>query len=126
MHNGWLVSGSIDQKIKVWRKVDYECIYTLEGHTNSVSSIKQLPNNDLVSISLDRRIIVWSFNESFKKVKEWDTGSDGYCLCIIDNDRIASGHADNIIRIWNHSTKELVAKLEGHSGRVSEIGRAHV
>ena len=40
---------------------------------------------------------------------------------MLPNNMIASGHDDNIIRIWNLSTMECVRKLEGHSNQVWAI-----
>ena len=34
----------------------------LEGHTNSVFSIKKLPNNRLISCSRDKTIKLWDIN----------------------------------------------------------------
>jgi len=121
LENGWFVSGSYDSRIKVWNpEEDYICNYTLIGHTDPVNSLRQLPNNDLISISSDHQgtIILWKYSKEFFNEKEIKSGSNGYSLCVFDNNFIASGHADMKIRIWNFITYACINILVGHSSGI--------
>ncbi len=68
--------------------------------------IKQLPNKDLVSIPHDQCVINWSLHYNFTKIKEFVTHTRGWSLCILPNNRIATGHYDKIIRVWKFPTFE--------------------
>jgi WD40 repeat protein len=56
-----LASGSRDKTIKVWEILTGWCIFTLKGHSRSITSLVHLKEeNKLVSGSLDESIRVWS------------------------------------------------------------------
>eukprot|EP01102_Stenamoeba_stenopodia_P013432 TRINITY_DN4357_c0_g1_i3.p1 TRINITY_DN4357_c0_g1~~TRINITY_DN4357_c0_g1_i3.p1 ORF type:complete len:406 (+),score=72.92 TRINITY_DN4357_c0_g1_i3:36-1220(+) len=68
--NGLVVSGSWDCTIKLWNipfngdelSNDYkcQCVFTLKGHTDSVSGLVELPDGILVSCSVDCTIRLWN------------------------------------------------------------------
>jgi len=124
LHNGWLVSGSQDSIIKVWNSDDsFACIHTLQEHTYVVTDVIQVTNYDVVSIGSDAQgtIIVWGFNQGFKNIKKWESGSNGYTLRSLSNDMLASTHTDGNIRLWNMLNYEFVTILKGHTGWVYEL-----
>ena len=43
------------------------------------------------------------------------------CLCVIEEDLVATGHSDNSIGIWNMSNLQEVATLKGHSHPISSL-----
>ncbi len=43
------------------------------------------------------------------------------CLCVIEEDLVATGHSDNSIGIWNMSKSQEVATLTGHSHPISSL-----
>ena len=49
----------MDKTIKIWQsEAPYECIATLTGHSNIVSSLAILPNSNIVSGSYDTKLVV--------------------------------------------------------------------
>ena len=57
----YLVSGSVDKTIKIWRASRGECIKTLKGHKESVYSVVYSPKGEyLASGSCDYTIGIWS------------------------------------------------------------------
>ena len=65
--NGTLVSGSLDDTIKLWTSpsggvnpTDYVCTATLTGHSSDVSALAVCPNGTLVSGSWDKTIKLWT------------------------------------------------------------------
>lgn len=68
-----LATASKDGTIKVWDITRRVCLYTLSGHTNSVSCVKWGGQNILYSGSHD------------KTVRCWDMKQDGKCINILKN-----------------------------------------
>ena len=48
LNNGNLVSGSTDKTIKIWDLETFECLKTLNGHSDRVKKIEKLPNTELL------------------------------------------------------------------------------
>lgn len=66
----YIVSGSNDCKIKIWRASTGECLRTLAGHELLVRALSFDPRNGrLVSASYDRTVRVW------------EVGT-GMCFCV--------------------------------------------
>ena len=63
----FLTSGD-DSKICVWNLDNYECEYSLEGHTQPINAVIVLKsiNNRLVSASEDGTLIVWNTTKSMR------------------------------------------------------------
>jgi WD40 repeat protein len=58
-----LVSGSRDQKVRLWQASSGELLHNLEGHTESVNSIAiSLDGSLIASGSDDDTVILWGFN----------------------------------------------------------------
>ncbi|RLG55269.1 MAG: hypothetical protein DRN88_05875, partial [Candidatus Hydrothermarchaeota archaeon] len=103
----YIVSGSKDKTIRIWRMEDGECIMVLKGHTGSVYSVFYSPDGKhITSGSKDKTIRIW-------KVE------DGKCTMILkghshsvlsacyspDGEYIASGSQDETVRIWRPKGK---------------------
>jgi WD40 repeat protein len=55
-----LVSGSGDQKVRIWRVEDGALLYTLEGHADDVNSVTFSPDGSTIaSGSEDGTVIIW-------------------------------------------------------------------
>ena len=58
-----IVSGSIDNTLKIWDAVSGEELQTLEGHTTSVYSVAFSPDGKrIVSGSLDTTLKIWDIS----------------------------------------------------------------
>lgn len=60
LQNGYLVSGSWDNIIKIWNINDGTLTATLNQHTDHVRSLVVLYNGNLVSGSIDRTIKIFN------------------------------------------------------------------
>ncbi|KAG9391581.1 serine/threonine-protein kinase WNK4 [Carpediemonas membranifera] len=117
-----LVSGSLDNKVRVW-DVDSGKFRTLAGHTNNVNSVAISPDGKfIVSGSKDCTINVWDA-ESCSRVQTLK-GHTGWVASVVfspDSTLLASGSGDNTIRLWKKTvnnegaeTWECDGDLTGH------------
>ena len=96
-----------------------ECVKTLEGHTDGISSLQTLENGEIVSSSADTTIKVWDkiSGECTKTL----SGHSSYVSCLqvlFDTGEIVSGSSDNTIKIWDKVTGDCKKTLIGHTGYV--------
>ena len=55
-----LISGSADNTVKVWDvRNNFRMIRTLKGHSRHIYAVGVLPNEQIVSVGLDKNIFVW-------------------------------------------------------------------
>ncbi|KIK31297.1 hypothetical protein PISMIDRAFT_26216 [Pisolithus microcarpus 441] len=96
-----LVSGSLDNTIKVWDIETGQAVRTLFGHIEGVWAVA-CDKLRLVSASHDRTVKVWDLEEG--KCTATLSGHRGAVTCIaLGEDKIVSGSDDGDVRIWNFS-----------------------
>ena len=54
-----IISGSFDKTISIWCLKTNSCIYTIVGHSDSVTGILVLSDEKLMSCSIDKTIKIW-------------------------------------------------------------------
>lgn len=99
----WIVTGSNDNRARIWSLIDYRLIATLEGHQEPITSL---------DISWDGRRVVTASNDD--TVRVWDA-ADGRQLQVLeghtgdvlmvrfspDGRRIASASYDRSVILWS-------------------------
>lgn len=123
---GLILTGSGDKTVKIWSLVDYSCLRTMEGHTNSVLKVIWMPSvqqsNDPDRSSRSSRGVQVATAGGDGLVKIWDANS-GECDCTLDNhtDRvwalavnpddntIISGGGDSVVTFWEDTTTSTIA-----------------
>ncbi|KAI0011162.1 U3 small nucleolar RNA-associated protein [Xylariaceae sp. FL0662B] len=129
---GVVITGSGDKTVKLWNLVDYTCLRTFEGHSNSVLKVVWLkipPNEDR-----GKRPVLCASAGGDGLVKVWDINS-GENECTLDNheDRvwalavhpdtntIVSGSGDSTVTFWKDTSKETqVASNEAALKRIEQ------
>ncbi|MCJ1471837.1 U3 small nucleolar RNA-associated protein 13 [Lambiella insularis] len=124
-NRGLVLTGSGDKTVKIWSLIDYSCLRTMEGHTNSVLKVIWMPppqqSGDLKTPRSSRGVQVATAGGD-GLVKIWDTNS-GECDCTLDNhtDRvwalavnpednmIVSGGGDSVVTFWKDTTSSTIA-----------------
>ncbi|KAL4064317.1 WD40-repeat-containing domain protein [Scleroderma citrinum] len=97
-----LISGSLDNTIKVWDIDSGKTVRTLFGHIEGVWAVAG-DKLRLVSGSHDRTIKVWNLEEG--KCTTTLFGHRGAVTCIaLGEDKIVSGSDDGDVRIWSFSS----------------------
>ncbi|GAC77370.1 glucose-6-phosphate 1-dehydrogenase [Moesziomyces antarcticus T-34] len=94
-----LISGSLDNTLKVWDVRTGRCIRTLFGHVEGVWSL-DVDKLRIVSASHDRTIKIWDRDTGL--CQNTIVGHKGAVTCVsLTDDKIVSGSDDGDIKVWS-------------------------
>ena len=120
--NKFLVSGSLDNTVRIWdiQKKTQEA--ALKGHTSYVTCLAITSNNHfIISGSSDSTIRIWSILH--KKQEDILQIKSGYvkALAITSDSKYIVSADGRIIRIWSFDERKIVGILEGHESYISSM-----
>ena len=110
----YLVSGANDKLIKIWDLEKNICLFTLEGHSDVISSIIQFNKNyenfdcnQIISCSQDRTIKFWDIS-SEKCIYSIDQAHNNsiYSMILLKNGEVFVTGGYTEIKFWNIKNKE--------------------
>lgn len=126
-----LYSGGIDNDIKVWDIRKKAVVYTMAGHTDTVTSLHVSPDAQmLLSNSQDSTVRTWDirpFAPVDRHIRTYDGAPAGLERNLIKaswnakGDKIAAGSGDRSVVVWDVRTGKLLYKLPGHKGTVNDV-----
>ena len=139
---GYVLTGSADKTVRIWSLLDYSCLMTMEGHTNSVLKVLWLPpgTNEEEGQHDKRGPLVGSAGGD-GLVKIWEAQS-GECAATLDNhaDRVwalavrpptaptstideflISGAGDGVITFWKDTTNATAEEARVQESRRVEL-----
>jgi Prp8 binding protein len=126
-----IYSGGIDNDIKVWDARKKEVIYSLRGHTETITSLEVSPDSQtLLSNAHDSTVRTWDirpFAPQDRAIQTYDGASASYDKNLIraswapKGDRICAGSGDRSVVVWDTRTAKLLYKLPGHKGTVNDV-----
>ena len=124
-----LYSGSIDNDIKVWDLRKKAIVYSMLGHSDTITSLRVSPDSQtLLSNSMDSTVRTWDirpFAPTDRHIRTYDGAQTGLEKNLIraswdvDGKRIAAGSGDGTAIVWSSDTGKLLYKLPGHKGTVN-------
>lgn len=118
-----LVSGSLDDTIKVWSLQTGQLLYTLEGHARGVNQVvigsggqvlASCGDDDLVKVwNLADGALLHTLNGHMRDVTSIAIGSQGFLL--------ASGSEDLTLKLWKLDKGTLLKTLTGSVGMIRSV-----
>ena len=126
-----LYSGGIDNDIKVWDLRKKAVVYSLYGHTDTVTSLIISPDSQtLLSNSHDSTVRTWDirpFAPTERFIRTYDGAPTGMERNLLraswdpKGQKIVAGSGDFSVVIWEASNGKLLYKLPGHRGAVNDV-----
>lgn len=126
-----IYSGGIDNDIRVWDIRKKAVVYSMLGHTDTVSSLQVSPDSQtLLSNSHDSTARTWDirpFAPADRHVQTFDGASSGLEKNLIraswdpKGEKIAAGSGDRSVIVWDVKTAKILYKLPGHKGTVNDV-----
>lgn len=118
LHDKYIVSGSIDKKIKIWDRQNVICLQSLAGHRSTIRCL-EIDDEHIVSGSRDADIRVWDYNGNCLHVLQEHTES---VRCIdTHKNLLVSGSYDGGVILWDYKKGTKLANLKTHSARVYTV-----
>ena len=103
-------------------KNEFQCVKTLEGHTDKVVSLIEIESGKLVSGSYDKTIRIWDINDKIGNEQVINENSKILCLLEFEKNKILSGIGDNSINLWDlENPSEKIFSFEGHTAWVNAL-----
>jgi WD40 repeat protein/energy-coupling factor transporter ATP-binding protein EcfA2 len=115
-----ILSGSVDNSLRLWDAASGKLIRSLEGHSNGVMACAFSPDGRLIlSGSADNSLRLWDA-ASGKLIRSLEGHSKVVWACAFSPDGrlILSGSDDNSLRLWDAASGKLIRSLKGHSNGV--------
>lgn len=126
-----IYSGGIDNTIHVWDLRKKAVVYSMAGHTDTITSLQISPDSQtLLSNSHDSTVRTWDirpFAPTNRQVKTYDGAPVGLEKNLIraswdpKGEKIAAGSGDRSVVVWEAKTGKLLYKLPGHKGTVNDV-----
>jgi len=125
-------TAGIDDEIKCYDVRANKVLYTLPGHQNTVTGLSLSPDGAfLLSNGMDNKLMCWDVRPYVqdKRLVDVFTGhSHDLQQCLLrcawspDGKRIAAGSSDRFVYVWDVESKQMLYKLPGHRGAITEVG----
>lgn len=114
----YLMTGSYDSSIKIWKVSTGECIRTLTGHTKGVRALV-FDSQKLITAGLDSTIKVWNYHTG-QCISTYRGHDDAVVSVDFCNRTIVSGSADHTVKVW-HVDSRTCYTLRGHTDWVNSV-----
>ncbi|CRG86808.1 Coatomer subunit beta'-2 [Talaromyces islandicus] len=122
----FVLTGSDDMTIRLWDwDKGWKCVQVFEGHSHYVMglSINPKDTNTFASACLDRTVKIWNLgsghaNFTLEAHETKGVNSVDY-YGQADKPYLLTTSDDKTVKVWDYTTKALIATLEGHTSNVS-------
>ena len=119
----YIVSGSLDDTIKLWDVETKECLKKFTGHSSDVVSVSISPDGGyIISGSYDNTIRLWDIQaeKCIKIFRGHDDKINSVCFSP-DGKFVCSGSDDEAIKLWDVQSGECLRTFTGHTSGVKSV-----
>lgn len=113
----------LDATVRVWDAASGQELIALHGHTNTVDSVRFLPEEgQLLSASWDGTIRRWNWIEGIEVQQYEVPDARVYMIELLPNGtQFVSASSDGIIRLWDIESGEALREYLGHTADVNGV-----
>ena len=115
-----LVSGSLDNSVKIWQWQTGECLSTLRCHSEGVITVN-LDGAYLASGSIDKTIKIFNFDTRETCTLRGHSDWVNQVRLDVASRTVLSASDDCTIKLWDLDTKTCIRTFEGHAGQVQQV-----
>lgn len=125
-----IISGGIDNDLKVWDLRKNNVLYKMRGHTDTVTGLALSPDGSyILSNAMDNTVRIWDvrpFAPQERCVKIMQGHQHNFeknllrCSWAPDGSKVSAGSADRFVYVWDTTSRRILYKLPGHNGSVNE------
>ena len=113
----------LDASVRIWDAKTGLQAAALRGHTNTVDSVRFLPDGQhLLSASWDGTIRRWDLDTAREVQRYTVDDARIYMIDLLPNgDQFVSGSSDAIIRLWDIESGQVIREYSGHADPVNGV-----
>lgn len=118
--NNQIATAGADGKLRLWSVPTAP--RQQKGHTKPITKLAVSTNGQTVATGDASSLRLWKLADGGDV---WTIGHPAAVTSIgwrSDGNQIATGGADNVVRVWNVSDGKLAAEFKGHTGAVTGVG----
>jgi WD40 repeat protein/serine/threonine protein kinase len=108
-------------RVRVWDISTGKLENTLPGHDYALAMMSFSPVDDRIVTGGMAKTIIWNPRTDERIELNVGIGYTSSCRFSVDARYVLTGSGDNICRIWDSQTGELVTRLTGHMGRIRDV-----
>ncbi|PSN11515.1 hypothetical protein C7293_23965 [filamentous cyanobacterium CCT1] len=117
-----LVSGSLDDTLRIWNWPSGDLLHSLKGHARGVNDVTiDRRGQVLVSCGDDATIKVWNLGDGTLRHTLKGHLRDVTAIAIGSSNLLASASEDGTLKLWNLSQGTLLKTLPGSAGMLKTV-----
>ena len=118
------LSCSRDRSIFVWDLRAEKHVATNTQRMGGINGIALHPNmKHILSVGQEKKITFWELNKS-DPIRMISPAHSGEALCVVTSNSgelVATGGTDDMVKLWDMASGELLAEGQAHSGHVKAL-----